>query len=292
MPLPSLITPPGNKVPFQRRPGNPGFVKNHYEAKRIEPDVFYPNSPYHLQEFFDIRNPYHNPRPLNNSHKTFDRLLRKEKIELPPPTLIPSSQFPLAIPCSLNDAGLPNGRPKYWLMAYKLNSSRDNEDIMKASDIIKDIRKLPFHPGVRSPSNCRRDHTHSFLSKDARTEKTQQFVTTFRRIVGGGTFKNLRKFDDVTAKRMSPARLLVHHHLANHMEYQPAHSLPGQVGCSLADNKGQSEEWYFNRNDDDSTYSIMSVFGSGGWNSTAEKRQGWLVLPQLNVEIEMPIGTF
>ncbi|RXK42157.1 hypothetical protein M231_00514 [Tremella mesenterica] len=65
----------------------------------------------------------------------------------------------------------------------------------------------------------------------------------------------------------------------------------GQVGSSLAINKGQSEEWHFDRNDDDSTYSIISVFGSGGWTSSAENRQGWLVLPQLNIEVEMPIGS-
>ncbi|EIW69141.1 hypothetical protein TREMEDRAFT_62870 [Tremella mesenterica DSM 1558] len=230
-----------DKAPPKKNPGNPGFKRDYYNSKRIEPDTFYPDSPYFLQEFFDKRTKNHNPRPLNNSQQTFDELLRKENIELPPATLISSSQFPFAIPCSLDDVGTPNGRPKFWLMAFNLNLPRDNHDIMNAWEMIEKTKERPFHPGVWFPSNCRKDHTRPFLSKDARSNETQQFMTTFDRIAGGGTLKNLRKFDPVTSKRMSH------------------------------------------------TYSIISVFGSGGWKSSAENRQGWLVLPQLNIEVEMPV---
>ncbi|RXK40593.1 hypothetical protein M231_02048 [Tremella mesenterica] len=203
---------------IKRAPGNPGFKKNYFNAKRIEPASFYPSSPYLLQEYFDKRKPNHHPRPLTNSLESWETILTQEKIKLPPPTLISVTQYPFAIPCSLNDAGKPNGRPKYWLMAFKLNTQQDNLDIMKAWDIVEQsglvpackpsnsrstTGDLPFHPGVWFPSVCRKDHTQPFLSKDARVDETQQFMTAFDRIAGGGPQKNLSKYDPVTSEKMS-----------------------------------------------------------------------------------------
>ncbi|EIW65469.1 hypothetical protein TREMEDRAFT_66530 [Tremella mesenterica DSM 1558] len=135
-------------------------------------------------------------------------------------------------------------------------------------------------------------------------------MTTFDRIGGGGAKKNLQKSDPeniqkkcqgnfaLTSTSYSSLTCRSHyfvHHLANYMEHKTrvdSSSLRlGQIGASLAINQGQSEGWHFDCNEDVGTYSVISVFATGGCSSTPERHQGWLVLPQLNVELGMPIGS-
>jgi hypothetical protein len=62
----------------------------------------------------------------------------------------------------------------------------------------------------------------------------------------------------------------------------------GKLGAALAIGEGQSEGWHFDRGDNDDTYSVVFVYGIGGWNNA--ERQGFLVIPQLNMEIEVKVG--
>jgi len=62
------------------------------------------------------------------------------------------------------------------------------------------------------------------------------------------------------------------------------------IATMVAFGGGQSELLHLDWGDQHTTYNVISVFSTEGWKS--DKRQGWLVLPTLNVEIEMKPGSF
>ncbi|EIW70992.1 hypothetical protein TREMEDRAFT_59932 [Tremella mesenterica DSM 1558] len=261
-----------------------------------KPRIIVSSAPKELAHYYDKRAVPHNPRPVNKKKKPC-RIEKKVKevlarFDLPPPTLVETKDFPVAIPCTLPDAG--KTRPEFWVIAFRANTEGDNRQVLEAWKVVKDsgikpacrpsgrskAEDDPFHPGIWLPST---QHDIPFLSVDGRHAELQAFMKVFGKVTKGAPSKLLRVHDLNTQKRMGLASF-ASPYLANTMDHVPTddHSTMrlGKLGAALAVNEGQSEGWHFDRNDDDSTYSVVSVFG-----------EGWLVIPQLNMEFELSVGT-
>ncbi|EIW71972.1 hypothetical protein TREMEDRAFT_58115 [Tremella mesenterica DSM 1558] len=245
-----------------------------------------------------------NPKPLKDPEQKMNDLV-SEWVDQPMRT-ISASEYPLAVRCTLPDAGESVGRPKYWAMGFKrITQSQDNRIIQRCWKDIVDANIIPscgsssrskddnrsYHAGIWHPPT---QSDVPFYSKDALQFPIKAMMSAFAKIAGRGARQALQKYDRDVYVRLTHTHFLSPF-LADYSKGDLAMTKAelvdlklGRVGTMLAIADGQSEGWHFDRGDDDDTYSVVFVFGEGGWD-TSEK-QGNLVIPQLNLEFELNVG--
>ncbi|RXK36527.1 hypothetical protein M231_06186 [Tremella mesenterica] len=238
-----------------------------YPHNRSQPALIDAPSPPLLQNYYGQRRPdkkrdapdglVRNPKPLKDPEQKMNDLV-SEWVDQPMRT-ISASEANIIPSCG--------------------SSSRSKDD------------NRSYHAGIWHPPT---QSDVPFYSKDALQFPIKAMMSAFAKIAGRGARQALQKYDRDVYVRLTHTHFLSPF-LADYSKGDLAMTKAelvdlklGRVGTMLAIADGQSEGWHFDRGDDDDTYSVVFVFGEGGWD-TSEK-QGNLVIPQLNLEFELNVG--
>jgi len=155
-----------------------------------------------------------------------------------------------------------------------------------------------IHAGMWDPPSFAATFRRTFLSRDARDTRTRNFLRVLSR--------RMRSAEE-TLRRQDPAAARRAHSIAKKSLQRLCGAVRdvedvdkdvidekilrfAYIATMVAFGGGQSELLHLDWGDQHTTYTVISVFSTEGWKS--DKRQGWLVLPTLNVEVEMKPGSW